>query len=240
MNEKLNRILLFVGIPVIAVLLSGCLPARVIGSGNTINRTYNYINFTKIQIASGFTTSVKSSSTYRVEVTADDNLFDYISVKKDGDALSIGLKSGSYEQTHLKATILMPALQGIELTDGSRTEVDGFNSTDDLSIKLSDGSNLSGSLTAGDVDITLTDGSRIGLEGSGKDIKVVSHDGSRADLEDFSAVNADLNIGDGGTLTISLSGTLNANLSAGSHVTYTGNPSLGAINLSAGSTLNRG
>ncbi len=240
MNEKLNGILLFVGISLIAVLLSGCFPVRVTGSGNTISRTYNYTNFNRIQIASGFTTSVKSSSTYSIEVTADDNLFDYISVKNDGGALSIGLKTGSYEQTHLKATILMPGLQGVDLSDGSRTEVDGFNSTNTLSIKLSDGSNLSGDLTAGNVDINLTDGSRIGLKGSGKDIKVVSHDGSRADLEDFSAVNADLNIGDGGTLTINLSGTLNANLSAGSHVTYTGNPTLGNINLSAGSTLNRG
>jgi len=241
MKDNVKRlILLLVGSVVITGLLSGCFPARVIGSGNTISRAYNYIGFNKIQSASGFTTSVKASSTYSLEVAADDNLFDYISVKKDGDTLSIGLKSGSYEQTHLKATLLIPGLQGVELSDGSRAEVDGFSSADKLSIKLSDGSNLSGSMTAGNVDISLTDGSRIGLEGSAKDIKVVSHDGSRADLEDFSVVNADLNIGDGGTLTIRLSGTLNANLSAGSHVTYTGNPTMGTINLSSGSTLNRG
>jgi len=237
-SKKITALLLVV-IVVAINLLSSCSAVRVYGSGNIISRTFNFIDFTKIRISYGFTADIKASSTYGIEVTADDNLFDYISVKKDGGTLSIGLKAGSYERSQLQATVLMPGLHGIELYDGGRTQVNGFNSSDDLSIKLSDGTNLSGGLTAGNVDVTLTDGSRIELEGSAKDIKIVSHDGSRADLEDFTVVNTDLNIGDGGTVTINVTGTLNADLSAGSRVTYTGNPTMGTIRLSSGSTLNK-
>jgi hypothetical protein len=224
---------------VVTSLLPGCVPVRVTGSGNIISRDFNFVDFTKVRISYGFTAEVKASSTYSIEVTADDNLFDYIYVKKDGDTISIGMKSGSYEQSHRQVTIMMPILRGVELSDGGRTSISGFDSSNDLSIKLSDGTNLSGSLKAGNVDINLTDGSEVELGGSAKDIKIVSHDGSRADLENFTVINTDLNIGDGGTLIINLTGTLNADLSAGSHVTYIGNPTMGAIKLSSGSTLSK-
>jgi hypothetical protein len=220
-------------------LLPGCIPIQVTGSGHIISQTFNFSDFNKVRISYGFTAEVKKSSTYSIEINADDNLFDYISVKKDGDTISIGLKAGSYGQSHLQATIMMPSLRGIELSDGGRTEVSGFSSSDDLSIKLSDGTRLSGSLTAGNVNITLTDGSRIELEGSAKDIKIISHDGSQAYLENFRVANTDLFIGDGGTLTINVTGTLNADLSAGSHVTYKGNPTLGVIKKSSGATLTK-
>jgi hypothetical protein len=236
---KKRIVFLLAGVLVVTILLSGCVPVRVTGSGNMVSRTFNFVDFTKIRISYGFTAEVKASSTYGIEVTADDNLFDYIYVKKDDDTLSIGIKAGSYEQSHLQATIMIPSLQSIELSDGGRTNIIGFSSSNDLSIKLSDGTNLSGSLTAGNVDVALTDGSHLQLDGSARDIKIVSHDGSRADLEHFTVANTDLYIGDGGILTINVTGTLNAALSAGSHVTYVGNPTLGAIKLSSGSTLSK-
>ena len=223
----------------VAIISPGCIPVRVTGSGNVVSRTYNLVDFTKLQISYGFMAEVKASSGYNIEVTADDNLFNYINVKKDGDTLSISLKPGSYERSQLTATIMMPVLHSIELYDGGRTNINGFSSSNDLSIKLSDGTRLSGTLTAGNVDITLTDGSRVELEGSARDIKIISHDGSQADLSKFTVVNTDLNIGDGGTVTINVTGTLNANLSAGSYVTYTGNPTMGNIKLSSGATLNK-
>ena len=223
----------------IAIILPGCIPVRVTGSGNVVSRTYNLVDFTKLKISYGFTAEVKASSGYNIEITADDNLFNYINVTKDGDTLSISLKAGSYERSQLTATIMMPVLHSIELRDGGRTNINGFNSSNDLSIKLSDGTRLLGTLTAGNVDITLTDGSRVELEGSARDIRIISHDGSQADLSKFTVVNTDLNIGDGSTVNINVTGTLNANLSAGSHVTYTGNPTMGNIRLSSGSTLNK-
>ena len=240
MNNIKNRIIFSMVIMlVVAGLLPGCLPVRVTGSGNIIERTFNFVDFSKVRISYGFTAEVKQSSTYGVKVTADDNLFDYIIVKKDGDTLSIGLKAGSYEQSHFQATVMMPSLRSLELSDGGRTEVSGFSSADDLSIKLSDGTKLSGNLTAGNVDITLTDGSRVELGGSANNIKIISHDGSQAYLKDFSVVDTDLNIGDGGLVTIDVSGVLNASLSAGSRVIYKGNPTMGDIKLSSGATLSQ-
>jgi len=236
---KIKLVFLLIGFLVITSLLSSCIPVRLTGSGNVVSRTFNFVDFRKVRISYGFTATVKASDNYSIQITADDNIFDYILVRKEGDTLSVGLKPGSYEQSHLEATIMMPNLQGIELSDGGTTEVSGFNSSDDLSIKLSDGTNLSGNLLAGNVQIILTDGSRIELDGSATYMRITSHNGSRAFLENFSVTNADLSVGDGGTLTIDVTGTLNASLSAGSHVSYTGNPTLGTIKLSSGSTLNK-
>ncbi len=235
-----NTLVLLLTIILIATsLFIGCIPVRVTGSGNVITHTFDFLDFNEIRISYGFTADVKASNTYSIKIAADDNLFDYISINKNGSTLSIGLKAGSYGQSHLQATVTMPVLKGIELSDGGKTVISGFNSSENLFIKLSDGTALSGSIAAGNVDITLTDGSRVQLEGSAKDIKIVSHDGSQAYLENFSVINTDLNIGDGGTVRINASGTLNANLSAGSHVTYKGSATTGVVKLSSGASISK-
>jgi hypothetical protein len=234
---KIGCILLAAIVLAVVGVLSSCTGLRVTGSGNIISKTYDFADFTKIHLSYGFTAEVKASNSYKIEVNTDDNLFDFIYVKKDGDTLSIGMKPGSYEQSQLQATIMLPVLHGMVLSDGGRTNVSGFSSSDDLSIKLSDGTRLTGSLTAGNVDIGLIDGSRVELTGSAQNFKIISHDGSRAVLADFTVTNASLNIDDGGTISIGVTGKIDADLSAGSHVTYKGNPSMGSIKLSSGSTL---
>jgi hypothetical protein len=223
-----------------AVLTVGCGQVRVTGSGNVVNKTYTYSDFTKLYIAYGFTAEVKASTTYKIEVKADDNLFDYISVTKQGELLTVRMKPGSYSQSHLQVTISMPVLKDIKLTDGGKTEVSGFSSSNDLNVWLADGTKLTGSITAQNVKITLTDGSYIELNGSGNNFNLVNRNGSRADLQNFTVVNADVSISDGGNLNIRATGTLNADLTAGSRVIYFGNPTLGNIKLAAGSTVTKG
>ena len=240
-NTFKNRLVCILAVVLILTgLFAGCIPVRVTGSGNVIERSFDFTGFKKVRISYGFKADVKQSDTYGIKVSADDNLFDYIIVKKTGDVLYIGLKPGSYEHSQFQAAITMPSLQGIELSDGGRTTVSGFNSKDNLVVRLSDGTGLLGSLTAGNIDITLTDGSSVQLAGSANGIKIVSHDGSQSILEDFSVIDADLTIGDGGIVLITVTGTLNANLSAGSYVIYKGDPTLGNIELSSGSNLSKG
>ena len=96
-----NRILVvypLIVITAISCLLNGCIVSQVKGSGNVVSREFKYANFTKVKIGGGFQANIVASNEYKITLTVDDNLFDYILLEKSGDTLNIRLKSGSYTQ----------------------------------------------------------------------------------------------------------------------------------------------
>ncbi|MBA7716414.1 hypothetical protein ES703_125487 [subsurface metagenome] len=128
----------------------------------------------------------------------------------------------------------MPDLYKLELSGGSHASVSGFDSSHDLSVRLSGGSHLSeplipGDISAGNADFNLSGGSHVNLSGSADDLSVKCSGGSHIDLEGFSVKNADINLSGGSHATVNVDGTLDAKLSGGSKVFYIGEPTMGDI-----------
>ena len=70
-----------------SVLLVGCSEVAVTGSGNLKTETLNFTDFTKVEAESGFQVELTKSSTFSVEITADDNVLEDIEVDKSSDTL---------------------------------------------------------------------------------------------------------------------------------------------------------
>jgi hypothetical protein len=217
--------------------VTGC---SITGSGNLVTEEMNFSGFNEIEAHNGFQLELTQSNTFSVEITADDNIWEYIDVDKDGDRLRIRLQpSKIYRSVDLRAKIGMPDLYKIDLSGGSHASINGFSSSHDLSINLSGGSRITGDITAGDADFDLSGGSRINLGGTVENLDVNGSGGSHLDLENFPVDNADINLSGGGSATVNVDGNLDVNLSGGSHVTYIGNPTLGDIDLSGGSEVKK-
>ena len=227
----------------VAVLLTsglfvGC-GAIVTGSGNLETEIFDFSDFTKIEAQNGFQVELTQSSAYSIEITADDNVQEYIEVTKSGDTLRIRLTGFRYyNSVTLEAKITMPDIYGINLSGGSQADITGFNSRHDLSVELSGGSRLNGDITADDAEFDLSGGSRVELVGSADDLSVNSSGGSQLLLEDYAVDDADINISGGGRATVNIDGSLDVNLSDGSRVLYTGNPTEIDSTLSGGSSIN--
>lgn len=223
-----------------SLLLAGCGWGVLTGSGNLETETLDFTDFTRVSASSGFQLELIESDTFRVEVTADDNMHEYLEVSKSGDMLNIGLEFGrSYRSIVLRAEITLPELHGVELSGGSRADITGFSSTHDFSAALSGGSRVTGDITAADAGFDLSGGSQVTLAGSADDLDINGSGGSQLDLEDFSAGNVDINLSGGSRATINVNGNLDANLSGGSKVFYVGEPDWGDINVSGGATVSR-
>ena len=222
-------------------LLAGCVGGVVVGSGNLDTQEMDFSDFTRIETSHGFEVEVIQSDSYSVSITADDNLFDdHIRVSKSGETLKIRLRSGYiYQSVTLRARITMPSLHGLSLSGGSSVDISDM-SAGDIIFDLSGGSRVSGDIaSSGDARFNLSGGSRVELAGSANDLVVSGSGGSQLDLEAFSVNNADINLNGGGSATVNVNGTLDANLIGGSHVTYVGEATLGDIDLSRDSTVNR-
>ncbi|MFC1913518.1 head GIN domain-containing protein [Chloroflexota bacterium] len=212
-------------------LITGCAGVKVQGSGNLINETFNISDFTGIKVENGFQVEVTESDSFNVVVIVDDNVLEHIDVKKSGDTLIIKPKGNrSFRSVTLSAKVTMPDIDKIELSGGAKVDINDFDSSNNLIIKLSGGSHLNGSVTAGNVNLSLSGGSHVTLSGSAVNIVIENGSGgSHFNLLDYSVSNADINLIGGSHADIDVNGTLNVNISGGSEVSYSGRPTLGDI-----------
>ena len=218
----------------------GCIGDVINGSGDLTTETYDFRDFSRIEAHNGFEVEVTMSGNFSIEITADDNVLEYVEVSKSGDTLEIRLRGTRfYNSVTLKAEVTMPNLYWIELSGGSRADISGFSSSHGFEANLSGGSRLSGDISAGDAEFELTGGSQVNLEGSGDDLLIDASGGSQLDLEDFPIDNAFINMSGGSRATINISGTINVDLSGGSRVEYVGDPDLGDLSLSGDSKVGK-
>jgi hypothetical protein len=244
-----------------SVLLAGCQEGGSLkGSGNLETENYNFSDFTRVDVGSAFEVDIAQSGSYSVSITADDNLFDYIKVSKEGETLKIGLKTITMlVPATLKAEISMPQLRGLELSGAIHGTVSGFSSTESLDVEVSGASSLelvnisagdvkfdvsgaskvTGDTTASDTDFDIDGASTVQLEGSAGDIVVKADGASSVKLGGFTVNNANVSLGGASSGTVNLDGRLDANLSGASKLSYIGEPTMGTINTSGGSTVSK-
>ena len=240
-------------------LLMGCIGGVVKGSGNLATEEFNFSDFTRVEVGSAFEVEIARSDSYSVSITADDNLFDYILVSKQGTTLKIRLKTASYISTTTRAKITMPQIRGLNLSGATRGTVSGFSSTENVDIEVSGASSLdlmdisagyvkfdisgaskvTGDLTAGDADFDVSGASTVQLEGSASDIVANVSGASRVKLAAFPVGNANVTLSGASTGTVNLEGRLDADLSGASKLEYMGEPTMGTINTSGASTLSK-
>jgi hypothetical protein len=223
-----------------AVLVLKGWPGVLIGSGNLETEQYAFANFTRVEISSAFEFEINQSSSYSINVTADDNVIDNVKVSQDGQTLKIRLGTvPSLRLVTLRALVTMPQLHDLTVSGASHGTVSNFNSIEGLNIKVSGASRVTGDITAGDIGFDVSGASTIELEGSADNMVAVVSGASRSSLDDFTVNNANVNISGASTGTINLDGRLDANVSGASTLLYVGDPVMGTINVSGASTLSK-
>ena len=243
----------------ISIMSAGC-EGVVRGSGNLETRQYDFSDFNHVDIGYAFKVNIDQSSSYSISITADDNLFEYIQVSKEGETLKIGLKNViSLGSVTLEAEVTIPQLHGLQFSGATRGNVSGFSSTNNLDIEVSGASSLdlvdisagdvkfevsgassvTGDTAASDANFNVSGASTVQLEGSAIDIVVDASGASRVKLAAFPIDNADVVLSGASSGTVNLDGRLDADLSGTSKLEYIGEPTMGTINISSGSSLGK-
>lgn len=255
-------VVLAVGVAAIT-LWSGYWPmdGRVRGSGQLDTRAMTVTAFTRVKVGWAFTVTVEQADAYSVDVTADDNLYDYIVVEQSRDTVTIGLEPG-YSYNHatmtLRAVVTLPHLEALVLSGAASGTLRGFHASERLVLDVSGASSLAlTDMSTGPIEIdvsgasTLTDSvtasgtaryivsgaSTLDLSGSAQDEVLDVSGASTLTLGAYPLLNADVTLSGASHATINLTGRLNADVSGASHLTYHGNPTLGDIVTSGGSTI---
>jgi hypothetical protein len=117
MKKVILGIVVAVVLTVVLLAVFGVFGGVIIGSGNLTTRNFNLSDFSEVVAHSGFQLELVQSSTFSVEVTADDNVMDYIDVNRSGNTLKIRPRwNRSFRSVTLRAKITMPDLYEIRLS----------------------------------------------------------------------------------------------------------------------------
>jgi hypothetical protein len=243
MSRPLTLTMLAAGLALIACSVSLPSVSRVTGSGNVVSLEQDFSDFDRLVVSHAFRTTVTQGDSFDVVIRIDDNLQPYLRVEQDGDTLSIGLTDelglGLLTAT-LEADITLPSLASLDASGGTHVTLAGFEEDAAVSLNASGASRLEGHLETPGLDLTVSGASGAELSGSAEQLHIDANGASRADMGAFAAVDADVVVNGASNATVNVSGTLNADASGASHVTYLGAPTLGAVNVSGGSSVDSG
>ena len=218
----------------------GCIPVTLNGSGNVVTQDEPVTGFDKVDVSRSFNVDITQGESFRVVIRVDDNLVEHLQVVKQGRTLKIGLDPNR-DYTIIKATMeakdIMPELVGLDLSGSSDANISGFESTKSLVVDLSGNSGLLGDIQAGGTRFDISGNSTITLTSSARDVTVDASGNSLVDLADFPVSDANVDAGGASTVTVNLSGMLNADASGKSSIYYQGDPTLGEIDTSGSSTI---
>ena len=164
----MRKIMFYIALALIIgnlAVISGCVPGvgpTVTGSGKLAAWDFDYRDFTKIEAGYAFDVEIVKADSYLVRITVNDNLYEYLDISKQGDTLHIGLKPNyNYMNITLKATINLPDLEKLGLSEASKAKVDGFSSSHAVDFDLSGASNADiSSMKAGNTNIELSGASK--------------------------------------------------------------------------------
>jgi hypothetical protein len=242
-NNKAFSTLLAVAIIVIVVV------AVVISAGlyfwyslgNQKTQTYLITDFTALNISSGFKVNITQSTTYSITITANERIINQVEVTKNENTLTIDVKPGvNFGVFNAEAQITMPKLDNIEFSGAIRGTAQGFINEDPFDLTLTGASSFEMiNFQGGNMNVELSGASRLTIAGSANDLTSVVSGASSLNLQDLIVKNANMIIGGASHASINLNGKLDADVSGASSLEYSGEPTLGNINTSEASTINK-
>ncbi len=231
--------------------------------GPETSKTYEFTNFTNVQVGDAFEVEVNPSTSYSVVVTASEDVLERVKIEQSGSTLKItadwGVRFwglGVHSRPQVKIT--MPELAILDLSGACKATTRGFTSdndfklvlsgastadidlkTYDASLSLTGASRVTGNLTVHDIRLNISGASNASLIGSSNDLNVQASGASTADLSALVANDVRVDLSGVSNAQVVPSGSLNVFLSGASRLDYAGNAKLGRVEISGGSTINQ-
>jgi hypothetical protein len=174
------------------------------GSGVAASEKRDESGFKSVDVGGVFQVEITAQKDYAVEVSADDNLLQYIKTEVDGDTLRISTEKRINSQTPIIVRISAPNIEHVDASGASKVTVSDLkNSKFGLDISGASKVNLSGETAILTIDVS---------------------GASKIDAENLNSANASVHATGASKVTLNATEELNADASGASKISYGGNP----------------
>jgi hypothetical protein len=215
-------------------LLSACqLPFfRVVrGSGEVVTETYNVSDFSEIRLDGAGQLVVTQGSSESLEIQAEDNVLDNLTVEVQGDTLVLGFKERSWRNRIIPTRTIVYTLSVVDLTS---IEINGAADlslpsleTSSLSVEISGAGNIEiDELRADALSVNLSGAGSIEISGEVNSQTIVIEGTGNYQAEDLKSQKASIEISGLGNGQVWVEDSLDVTISGGGSVEYFGSPSV--------------
>lgn len=261
MMQHKNKWLPWFTVLAATLLLAACAPIRALrGSGQVVTQEFAFADFEQVDVSSAFQVTIRQGAGYQVTIAVDEVAVPHLRITKEGNTLQIGLEPGFHllGDMTLRGEVTLPALRGLTASGASQVDLSRFASTNDLELRVTGASRVRGEIDSGDaaisaagastitlsgtmqeVTIEATGASKVTLHGAGQNVTVNAAGASPVDLGEFPVADASVKASGASNVTVQPSGTLDVDASGASAVYYIGSPTMGNIQMTGASTVNR-
>ncbi|MCR6719977.1 MAG: DUF2807 domain-containing protein [Chitinophagaceae bacterium] len=209
------------------VILSSCNifgGKRINGNGNVVTETHDLTGFTEISVGGAIDLYISQGSSYSIKVVTDENLHEFVSIRKDGDELEIRPEhnmnlNGS---SGIKVYVTCPTIHKLGASGASDIVAETALQGGELSIDLSGASSAKVELDYTDVDLELSGASSAELRGNAKRIAIEGSGASEVKAMDLTTADADVDISGASNVSIFVTESLKAEASGASEIVHSG------------------
>ncbi|NJK95668.1 MAG: DUF2807 domain-containing protein [Bacteroidales bacterium] len=264
MEKKFNNIIILI-ITIIFTGFTSCIssqsPLLVKGTGEVKDKSYDVSGFDAIEVSGGFDVDLIQGNSEGVVLSAQENLFEHITVKVEAGTLKIYTERNIIQTKGMKAKISLKSIQKLRVSGGGDVIASQGLDVPNLNLEISGGGDLKTNLKTNNMECRISGGGDVEINGSMKDYNMNITGGGDLNSNvvtekincsmtgggDISlkstgrTTGADISISGGGDLTLDIdAGRINCTVSGGGDATLAGKADMFEISVNGGGDVHAG
>lgn len=198
---------------------------------------YTLNEFDKLRVWGEFKVFLVKGDSLSAKVETQGIPASDIAINVIGKTLEVKLKGKLYDRVSASVYITYNELRDISVSAAASVSFQDTLKAEKVSINVNTSSEFDGSLIAQTADITVGQGSTVRLRGSVSSYEVKVNTGGILSAIDLISPQTYVKVNTGATAKVYASKLIDANVSTGGSLTYTGNPEQKKIKTLVGTTI---
>lgn len=215
---------------------------KIEGSENLTTVTRQVEEFNSIEVYDQLKVVLKQGPR-NIEVTAEDNLIEYVSVMNEDGNLVLSIEAPNERlnwNTPIIVNVTNPSLISIEARQQSEIQINNGFEQDNLVINLRDQSNINGQLTVESLTLKLTQQSGANIRGASGKFELELSDQSSIRAANFVVNDAKINMSQQTNARLNVVNSIKGELSQNAQLSYKGKPAKSNLRTSHQAKVNQG
>jgi hypothetical protein len=248
---------------VLFAMLTSCISSQsflpVKGSGMSVDKNFNVSDFHRIEVSGGFDVLLEQSDSESLILTAQENLFEYITVRVDQGILKVYTENNIMATKPMKVKIFYKSIDNLDVSGGGDVIGETPVNVPELNVEISGGGDFSVMVNTGKLDCRMSGGGDAEINGKISHYNITMSGGGDIHSDTEAEVVSCI-ISGGGDLTFRSSGKISealidmngggdveaeltaekmrCSVSGGGNATFSGEAAMFEINVNGGGDVN--
>lgn len=208
------------------------------GEGDVVTETIHVDGFTGVHASSGIDVNISQGDFY-VEVVADENLHEYITVEKEGNSLRVGSERNIYRAKSKVVNITLPELSSIKISSAGDVNAETDFTCEDLDIDISSAGDLKIGVEAKHIDISISSSGDCDIWGDAESLDARLSSAGDLDASDLEADYVDVRVSSAGDASVFANEEIRMSASSAGNIYYRGDATVVSSHTSSAGSIIR-